>query len=86
MFQAGPEHFDLVITDMTMPTMSGDTLATEMISIRPDIPIILCTGYSKKVTEETMANIGVKAFAFKPIVKKELAQIVRKVLDEARKE
>ncbi len=83
LFQSGPEHFDLVITDMTMPEMTGDVLTTEMIRTRPDIPVILCTGYSRKVTEETMKSVGVKAYTFKPIVKKELARIVRKVLDEA---
>jgi len=81
LFRSGPEHFDLVMTDMTMPIMTGDLLATEMLRIRPDLPVILCTGYSSRVTDGTMAEIGIKAFLLKPIVKKELARIVRKVLD-----
>ncbi|WP_300673554.1 ATP-binding protein [Desulfoluna sp.] len=83
-FRSGPEHFDLVITDMSMPAMTGDILAAEILRIRPDMPVILCTGYSRKMTEKTIGEIGVKAFLYKPIVKKELLQIVRKVLDEAR--
>lgn len=83
LFKSGPEHFDLVITDMTMPNMTGDLLTQQMRGIRPDIPVILCTGYSRKVTDESMEKVGVKNFMIKPIVKKELAEIVRKVLDEA---
>jgi CheY-like chemotaxis protein len=83
MFRSGTDHFDLVITDMTMPNMSGDELAKALLAIRPDIPIILLTGYSKRVDERTMAAIGIKAFAFKPIIRKELAAMVRDVLDGA---
>lgn len=74
----------LVVTDMTMPNIAGDQLAIELLKIRPDIPIILCTRYSNKVSEETASQIGIKAFAYKPIVKADLAQSVRKVLDEAK--
>lgn len=84
LFEAQPEAFDLVITDMTMPKMNGDALAAEMLSIRPDIPIILCTGYSKKMTPEKAEQIGIMAFAFKPLVKADLANTVRAVLDGRR--
>lgn len=83
LFQTKPGKFDLIITDMTMPEMSGDILAVEMLAIRPDIPIILCTGYSKKITVESASEIGIKDFAYKPIIKSDLAKTVRKVLDEA---
>ncbi len=79
-----PHNFDLVITDMTMPYLTGDKLATELMKIRPDIPVMLCTGYSKKISAESAAAIGIKAIAYKPMVKADLAQTVRKVLDEAK--
>lgn len=86
LFRAKPNDFDLVITDMTMPNMPGDKLATELIKIRPDIPVILCTGYSKKISDNTAKEIGIKAFACKPIVKADLARTVRKVPDAGRSE
>ena len=54
------------------------------MAIRPDIPVILCTGYSKKISDESAADIGIKAFAFKPVIRADLAKTVRKVLDEAK--
>ncbi len=84
LFRSKPKEFDLVITDMTMPNMTGDNLATELIKIRFDIPVILCTGFSKRISDKTASKIGIKAFAYKPIVKSELAKTVRKVLDEAK--
>lgn len=83
LFRSNPKNFDLLITDMTMPNMTGDKLAIELMKIRSDIPVILCTGYSKKMSEETASKIGIKALAYKPIVKADLAKTVRKVLDEA---
>lgn len=83
LFRTKPEEFDLVITDMTMPNMTGEKLAMELMKIRPDISVVLCTGYSKKISDESAAAIGVKAFAYKPIVKADLAKTVRKVLGEA---
>jgi PAS domain S-box-containing protein len=83
LFRSKPEDFDLVITDMTMPNMTGDELAMELIAFRSDIPIILCTGYSKRLAEEEAAEIGIKAFAYKPIVKADMAKTIRKVLDDA---
>jgi CheY-like chemotaxis protein len=82
LFKVKSDKFDLVITDMTMPGMTGYQLTREILKIRPGIPIILCTGYSKQITEEKAKAIGIKAFAMKPVVARELAEIVRKVLDE----
>jgi PAS domain S-box-containing protein len=83
LFRSKPGDFDLVISDMTMPNMTGDELAMELIAFRPNIPVILCTGYSKKISEETAFEIGIKAFAYKPLVKSDLAKTIRKVLDES---
>lgn len=83
-FKAKPDLYDLVISDMTMPNMTGERLACELISIRPDIPIIICTGFSERLNREKAASIGVKGFLMKPIVKAEMARFVRKVLDEAK--
>ena len=84
LFRATPNDFDLVITDMTMPNMTGDKLALELMKIRPDIPVILCSGYTKEISDQEALAIGIKAFAYKPIVKAELAKTIRKVLDETK--
>ncbi len=80
-FRANPDKFDLVITDMTMPNMTGDKLAGEMIKIRTDIPIILCTGFSEMMSQEGAESLGLKGFLMKPVVLKELSSVIRKVLD-----
>lgn len=82
-FRKSPNNFDLVISDVTMPDMTGDDLARKLIQIRPGIAVILSTGYSKKVLERQIQDIGVKAIVSKPIVKVELAKVVRSVLDQA---
>lgn len=84
LFQSKPDAFDLVITDITMPNMTGDKLAIALMKIRPEIPVILLTGYSKKISNKSASEIGMRALANKPIVKAELAKTVRKVLDEAK--
>ena len=81
LFRAEPDKFDLVITDMTMPHMTGDKLARELMKIRPDIPVILCTGHSKLVSEAKAKDMGIRAFVMKPILKRTLAEAVRKALD-----
>ncbi len=81
LFRKNPDQFDLVITDMTMPEMTGDKLARELMKIRPDIPIILCTGYSKRISEEKAKEMGIRAFLMKPIVMRDLAETVRKALE-----
>ncbi len=84
LFEKKARDFDLVITDMTMPNMTGDKLAQELMRIRPEIPVILCTGYSNRISEQSAAGIGIKAFAYKPMVRADLAKTVRRVLDTAR--
>jgi CheY-like chemotaxis protein len=84
LFRSRPGDFDLVVTDMTMPNITGAKLAEEIMKIRADIPVIVCTGYSKKISQESAAEIGIKALIYKPIVKADLAKIVRNVLDEAK--
>jgi two-component system, cell cycle sensor histidine kinase and response regulator CckA len=81
-FRQDPHGFDLVVTDMTMPGMRGDRLAEEIMAIRPDVPVILCTGYSKQISKEKALEIGVRAFVMKPLTQHELANTVREVLDE----
>ncbi|VAX22874.1 hypothetical protein MNBD_NITROSPINAE04-702 [hydrothermal vent metagenome] len=80
-FRATPEKFDLVITDQTMPNIAGDELAREMIKIKNNIPVILCTGFSKTITPEKAKNIGIRDFILKPVLANELAVTVRKTLD-----
>jgi len=80
-FAAQPDRFDLVITDMTMPKMTGDKLARRMMEIKPQIPVILCTGYSETISEEKALAMGIDKFVMKPIVKDILASTIRTVLD-----
>jgi two-component system cell cycle sensor histidine kinase/response regulator CckA len=81
-FRQAPEEFDLVITDMTMPRMPGDVLAKELISVRPDLPIIVCTGYSERINLEVANEIGIRELVMKPVVIKDIARIIRRVLGE----
>jgi PAS domain S-box-containing protein len=81
LFQHDPYRFDLIITDMTMPNMTGEKLAGKVLDIRPDIPVILCTGYSEQITEQRAKELGIKAFLMKPLVMKDLADKIRDVLD-----
>ena len=70
-----------MITDMTMPHMTGDQLALELMAIRPEIPVMICTGYSEKITKELLARLNVKALILKPIIRNELLISVRSILD-----
>ena len=81
-FQNQPDQFDLVITDQTMPGMTGSDLARRMLQIRPDLPIILCTGFSNLISAEKARSLGIKGFALKPLAKKDVATLIRKVLDD----
>ncbi|MCP3875025.1 MAG: PAS domain S-box protein, partial [Desulfobacteraceae bacterium] len=83
-FKSNPNSYDLVISDMTMPNMTGDQLAKELLSIKAGIPIIICTGFSERINKEQAVAIGVKGFLMKPVIKSDMAQMVRKVLDEAK--
>jgi two-component system, cell cycle sensor histidine kinase and response regulator CckA len=82
-FKAQPDKFDLVVTDQTMPKMTGLQLARELIKIRSDIPVILCTGFSNFIAEEEARLIGIKKFIMKPVVLSEMAEAVRAVLDNS---
>ena len=83
LFQADPNRYDLVVTDMAMPCMAGDELSAAMLKIRPDIPIILCTGFSEKISEEKALALGMASFALKPIDWEDFAVTVRKAIDKA---
>jgi two-component system cell cycle sensor histidine kinase/response regulator CckA len=80
-FQAEPDKFDLVITDQVMPNMTGTELAKNLISVRPDIPVILCSGYPERVIPEELKSIGIKDFVMKPISRQEIAEVIRRVLN-----
>ncbi|MFO7911395.1 MAG: cache domain-containing protein [Desulfotignum sp.] len=80
-FQKAPSEVDLVITDMTMPHMTGEELAARLIQIRQDIPVILCTGYSEQLSEKQALDIGIARYMLKPIQNPDMVDMVRKVLD-----
>jgi len=80
-FRADPDSFDLVITDMTMPGMTGVDLSREILKIKPNIPIILCTGYSELITEEKAKAMGIQGFAFKPLNFRSITELICQVLN-----
>ena len=80
-FSQSPEAFDLVITDMTMPQMTGEELARQLLAIRPSLPIILCTGYSQKISPEEARQLGICDYLMKPLTIEQLAVKVRRALD-----
>lgn len=82
LFRAQPEAFDLVITDMTMPGLTGKDLARQLMEIRADIPVILCTGFSEQINEKKSKEAGIREFVMKPYVVKHLATAIRRVLGE----
>ena len=82
LFGKQPDAFDLVITDMTMPGMTGDQMALEMMRQRPQIPVIICTGFSKRLSAALKASTGIRAFLMKPVTVRELSHTVRGVLDQ----
>ncbi len=82
----GPGSFDLVITDMTMPYMTGEVLAKKILEIVPGMPVIICTGYSEKIDKEKSEKIGIKAFLSKPMSKSDFTRAIRDVLDRAEQE
>jgi signal transduction histidine kinase/ActR/RegA family two-component response regulator len=83
LFQNASDNFDLIITDMTMPEMTGDKLAGEVMKIRPDIPVIICSGYSDDTLVNRATQIGISAFLMKPLVIQDLANTIREVLRKA---
>ena len=82
LFKSKPDHFDLVITDMTMPQMTGVKLYEKLMGIRPDIPVIICTGHSSMIDEEKAKLLKIAAYVMKPITMTEISQTIRKVLDK----
>ena len=86
LFKSQPDAFDLVITDMTMPNMTGDVLASKLTTVRPDIPVVICTGYSEKITQKLLDRLNIKALILKPIIRNELLISIRQVLDDAANE
>jgi len=82
-FRKGPYQFDVVITDMTMPKLTGDLLAQRLMEIRPDIPVILCTGFRDKMSEEKAKKVGLNGFIMKPIIRRELARAIRKACGDS---
>jgi PAS domain S-box-containing protein len=85
-FKYQPNKFDLIITDMTMPHMTGERLAKEVMLLRPDLPVILCTGFSELMPEERAMSLGIKARLLKPLIMRDIAEIIHKVLFECRGE
>lgn len=80
MFRAEPDFFDAILTDQTMPNMTGTQLATAVMEIRPDIPVILCSGYSAHVDDDLARQLGIRVFLLKPVERTELAKAMRQAL------
>jgi PAS domain S-box-containing protein len=81
LFRLKPDQFDLIITDQTMPQMSGLDLSREFLNIRPDIPIVLCSGFSEMIDPEVIKGAGIKEFLMKPILLGEIAATIRRALE-----
>ncbi|MBU0729403.1 MAG: PAS domain-containing protein [Proteobacteria bacterium] len=81
-FSSSPHEFDLIITDMTMPAINGAELSGKILALRPDIPILLCTGYSDLIDHEKASTLGISRLLMKPVARKELAGVVREILDK----
>ena len=84
-FENQPNKFDLVLTDQIMPNMTGELLARQILKIRPDIPIILCTGFSEFMDKEKLRSSGINDVVLKPVLKSELAQTIRKAINDSQK-
>ncbi len=79
-FRHHPDNFDMVITDMAMPILHGEKLCQEIIKVRPDIPILVCTGFSQSLSKDKASSIGIKGFIFKPVIMKEFSSKIREIL------
>ncbi|MBT8340412.1 MAG: transporter substrate-binding domain-containing protein [Desulfatitalea sp.] len=84
-FNSAPEAFDLVITDMAMPAMRGDQLARNILSVKPELPIILCTGFKEPMTEKMASDIGIKGLLTKPVLKTDMVKIINEVLSKKKR-
>lgn len=83
-FRSSPNEFDLAITDYTMPDMTGDALARELLLTRPDIPVLLATGFSEMISEEKAKEAGIREFLMKPLSMRDLAEAVKRALEGGR--
>ncbi|MCP4751991.1 MAG: response regulator [Proteobacteria bacterium] len=81
-FAGHPDEYDLVVTDQTMPKMTGMALAGKILALRPAMPVILCSGFSKEVTQEKIKEIGIRTHIMKPFIDDDLPKMIRKVLDK----
>jgi CheY-like chemotaxis protein len=81
-FTADPQGFDLVLSDQTMPGLTGEHLARRILALRPHIPILLCTGYSNLISEEKVKALGIRGLAMKPLAKRDVAALIRQALDQ----
>ena len=79
-FRASPQSFDAVITDQTMPIMTGEELSRKLLEIRPDAPIILCSGFSHTMDKEKAERLGIRAFIMKPLLQEQLAQLLHEIM------
>ncbi|NIA31280.1 MAG: PAS domain S-box protein, partial [Actinobacteria bacterium] len=82
LFKKNPDRFDLIITDQTLPEMTGKELSKQVLQMRPDMPIILCTGYSNAITKKEAESMGIREFMLKPLSLRDLQKVVRCLLDE----
>jgi CheY-like chemotaxis protein/anti-sigma regulatory factor (Ser/Thr protein kinase) len=83
LFSAHPQKYDLVITDLTMPNMTGEKLAVELLRIRPDLPIILCTGYAESLLEKKVKNMGITNLVMKPLLRTDMDRAIQNALGQA---
>ena len=81
-FEAQPERFDLVVTDMSMPGMTGVTVCERIKAVRAEIPVVICSGYSDIVNPDNASSMGFAAFLQKPVIMQDFAQTIRMVLDQ----
>ena len=81
-FEADPQNFQIVLTDMTMPGMTGEELALRVLALRPGLPVILTTGFSERINEAQARRIGIRKFLYKPIVRENLATALREVVQD----
>jgi DNA-binding NtrC family response regulator len=81
-FEANPKGVDLVITDMTMPELTGDKLSEKILEIRPEMPIFLWCGFSEDISEDTAIQMGIKKYIQKPVSPRDLLQDIRRIFDE----
>ncbi len=82
LFQSKSNGFDLIITDMTMPQMTGIKLSEKIKEIRPDVPIIICTGHSSLIDEKTAEQLGITAYLMKPVSMSEISKTIRKIMNK----